>query len=144
MTPRHRIGPQQMAIEITATNFEGWPKAIRDDFRDNHHNTAVGSILLSETDRVRVWRIDLAPGERLGAHRHTQDYFWIALTDGESIQHNQDGSTRRVSYRAGDTRHFDCAPRQHLLHDLENAGTRQLAFVTVEHKPRKARPPRRP
>jgi quercetin dioxygenase-like cupin family protein len=134
------IEPEQMAGEITATDFEGWPEAVIADFRDNDHNPTVGSVLLSETELVRVWRIDLAPGERLGAHRHTQAYFWTSLTDGESIQHHEDGSTRRVSYQAGDTRHFDFDQGQHLLHDLENAGTGQLAFITVEHQPAKPTP----
>ncbi len=82
--------------------------------------------------RVRVWSIDLEPGERLGAHRHTLDYFWTALGAGRSLQHIGDGSTRLVTYAKGETRHFDFGPGEYLLHDLENIGDTPLAFVTVE------------
>jgi hypothetical protein len=34
---------------------------------------ASGSSLISETDKVRVWRIHLKPGERVGFHRHFND-----------------------------------------------------------------------
>jgi beta-alanine degradation protein BauB len=63
------------------------------------------------------------------------DYFFTVLTDGESVQHNDDGSTRHVRYRAGDTRHFGFASGEYLLHDLENIGADPLSFITVEHQP---------
>jgi hypothetical protein len=134
VTIPQRVDPTRLGGELTATNFDGWADALRADFVDNANNGMVGSVLLSETDRVRVWSIRLAPGERLGAHRHTLDYFFTALNDGESVQHNDDGSTRYVRYRGGETRHFDFAPGEYLLHDLENVGAEALAFVTVEHK----------
>jgi hypothetical protein len=131
----HRVSPARLAGDLTATSFEGWTDAVKADFTDNAYNDVVGSVLLSDTDRVRVWSIHLAPGERLGAHRHRLDYFWTALTDGESIQHTDDGTTRYVHYQAGVTRHIDFAPGEYLLHDIENAGSRPLRFITVEHKP---------
>ena len=130
---QQRVDPTRLAGELTATNFDGWTEALRADFANHANNDVVGSVVLSETERVRVWSIRLAPGERLGAHRHTLDYFFTALTDGESVQHSDDGSTRHVCYRAGDTRHFDFAPGEYLLHDLENVGAEPLGFVTVEH-----------
>src|SRR5258707_3567456 len=33
------------------------------------------------------------------------EYFWTALTDGISLPHNDDGSTRRVIYQARETLH---------------------------------------
>ena len=139
MTMPQRVDPTRLAGELTATDFDGWTEALRTDFAENANNDAVGSVLLSETERVRVWSINLAPGERLGAHRHTLDYFFTALTDGESVQHNDDGSTRHACYRTGDTRHFDFGPGEYLLHDLENVGAEPLGFLTVELKPRPGR-----
>jgi quercetin dioxygenase-like cupin family protein len=133
VTMPQRVDSTRLGGELTATDFDGWTEALRTDFAENANNDAVGSVLLSETERVRVWSINLAPGERLGAHRHTLDYFFTALTDGESVQHSDDGSTRHVCYQAGDTRHFDFAPGEYLLHDLENVGAEPLGFVTVEH-----------
>jgi beta-alanine degradation protein BauB len=75
----------EYAGDIVATNFDGWTPQLRQEFIDNAHNYQVGSTLLSETDRVKVWHIRVGPGERLPAHRHVRDYFWTALTDGQSL-----------------------------------------------------------
>ncbi|MEU1599061.1 hypothetical protein ABZ468_41195 [Streptomyces sp. NPDC005708] len=123
-----------LAGEVVARNFEGWSPALRQEFTDNAHNYRVGSVLLSETDDLKVWSIHVPPGQHLPAHRHVLDYFWTALTDGSSIQHTDDGTTRRVSYRAGDTRHFTFPREEYLLHDLCNDGPTELRFITVEHK----------
>ncbi|WP_214107713.1 hypothetical protein [Acrocarpospora catenulata] len=124
---------EQLAGEIIAENFAGWSAELRREFADNAHNLTVGSMLLSSTDRVRVWYIKLAPGERLPAHRHVNDYFWTALRDGLSIQHTDDGGTRKVAYTAGQTRHFSFGAGEYLLHDLCNVGDGPIEFLTVEH-----------
>jgi hypothetical protein len=123
---------QVLAGEVVATDFAGWSPGLVEEFRVNAHNYQVGGRLLMETERVKVWEIRLAPDERLPAHRHVLDYFWTALTDGSSEQHTDDGTTRRVSYRAGETRSFEFAPGEYLLHDLHNTGSAELAFITVE------------
>jgi quercetin dioxygenase-like cupin family protein len=119
---------------VVERDFSGWPDAVRTDFIQNAFNFQVGQRILSETSHLRVWEIRLAPGERLGAHRHVLDYFWTAVTAGASRQHEDDGTTREVSYKPGETRHFTFGPGEYLLHDLENIGTSELIFVTVEHK----------
>lgn len=88
---------------------------------------------MSENDRVRVWEIRLAPGERWHAHRHVLDYFWTAVTAGRSRQHTFDGTTREVSYQPGETRHFHFGAGEYLLHDIENVGDGEIIFTTVEH-----------
>jgi oxalate decarboxylase/phosphoglucose isomerase-like protein (cupin superfamily) len=80
-----------------------------------------------------VWEIRLAPGQRWHAHRHVLDYFWTAVTPGRSRQHTFDGTTREVTYLAGQTRHFQFGPGEYLLHDIENIGDTDLVFSTVEH-----------
>jgi hypothetical protein len=128
----HPVDPDRLAGTVSANGFEGWSDAVKADFSDNSLNANVGSKLLSIDKRVKVWSIHLEPGERLGAHRHTLDYFWTALRAGQSLQHADDGSTRVVSYKSGETRHFDFGPGEYLLHDLENIGETPLSFVTVE------------
>jgi beta-alanine degradation protein BauB len=144
MTNPQRAGSGRLAGEFVDADFQGWSDETKADFVDHAFNDIVGSTLLSENDKMRVWNIHLAPGQRLGAHRHRFGYFWSAITDGESIQHTENGTTRRVSYRAGDTRHFDFGPDEYLLHDLENVGTAPLIFITVEHKPQGLPAPTRP
>ena len=111
-----------------------WPAAVRDDFRREavNPNGCVGHVLVSETDKVRVWRVYLRPGERIGFHRHVLDYFWSAVTSGRGRQHFNDGETREYTYRAGETRHETYGPGEYKVHDLENIGDTDLIFVTVE------------
>ena len=119
------------------TNYRStdqWPKAVRDEFAQEARapNGCVGQRLISETDRVRVWRIHLKPGERCGFHRHVLDYFWSAATSGRGRQHFNDGETREYTYTAGETRHETYGPGEYKVHDLENIGDTDLIFVTVE------------
>jgi mannose-6-phosphate isomerase-like protein (cupin superfamily) len=109
-----------------------WPAALRNEFEAARHNGRVGSELLSESERVRVWHIMIAPGERLPVHRHVLDYFWTALTPGKSRSHYHDGRTVEAEYRPGDTQHYRFGPGEFMMHDLENSGDTVLAFTTVE------------
>src|SRR3954451_3601063 len=88
-----------MTVEVLAENFSDWTPELRAEFAANGRNYRVGGRVLSETDHLKVWEIRLAPGERLPAHRHVLDYFWTVLTEGVSLQHADDGTTTRVSYR---------------------------------------------
>jgi quercetin dioxygenase-like cupin family protein len=109
-----------------------WPRAIKEDFERNQFNGQVGTKLLSESDRVRVWEIRLEPGERINFHRHVLDYFWTAVTAGRARSHYGGGSTIETSYDAGETRHETYALGESKVHDLENIGDAELVFTTVE------------
>jgi hypothetical protein len=88
--------------------------------------------LLSETDKTRVWMIRLAPGERIGFHRHVLNYFWTAVTPCRGRQHLMDGTTVEYSYFAGETRHETYGAGEFKVHDLENLGDQEMIFMTVE------------
>jgi beta-alanine degradation protein BauB len=111
-----------------------WPQWLVEDFEQERRNPngCVGTELLSESDRVRVWTIRLQPGERVGFHRHVLDYFWSAITPGRGRQHLQDGSTVEHSYQAGETRHETYRKGEFKVHDLENIGEHEMVFATVE------------
>ena len=97
-------------------------------------NPCVGTQLLSETDRTRVWIIRLAPGERIGFHRHVLDYFWTSVSGGRGRQHVHDGTTVEYTYQPGETRHETYGTGEFKVHDLENLGDREMVFMTVEFK----------
>jgi mannose-6-phosphate isomerase-like protein (cupin superfamily) len=122
-----------LAGNLVAEDFEGWSDELKAEFDAYAYDGHVGSRLLSENERVRVWEIRLAPGERFHVHRHVLDYFWTAVNAGRSRQHTSDGTTREVAYSAGETRHFSFAAGEFLLHDIENVGAEGLVFTTVEH-----------
>jgi beta-alanine degradation protein BauB len=111
-----------------------WPQWLAREFEQErqHPNGCVGTELLSETDRVRVWTIRLKPGERVGFHRHVLDYFWSALNAGRARAHLDDGATVEHTYTAGETRHETHARGHFKVHDLENIGDTELIFTTVE------------
>lgn len=115
-------------------NEDQWPASIRAEFEHEAQNPngCVGQQLISETDKVRVWRIHLKPGERVGFHRHVLDYFWSAATPGRGRQYFNDGVMREYTYRAGETRHETYGPGEYKVHDLQNVGDTELTFVTVE------------
>lgn len=131
-TENNTLTDQPLAGTLVAEDFRGWADETREDFKRNANNGRVGSRLLSESSRVRVWEIRLQPGERVGAHRHVLDYFWTALNAGRSRQRTADGTTREVTYTAGETSHYTFKPGEYLLHDLENIGDTELVFSTVE------------
>ena len=113
-----------------------WPAEIAAEFarEANNPNPCVGSTLLSETERTRVWIIRLAPGERTGFHRHVLDYFWTSVSGGRGRQHVHDGTTIECSYQPGETRHETYGKGEFKVHDLENLGDREMVFMTVEFK----------
>ena len=111
---------------------EAWPAWRQAELAANRFNGAVGQVLVSESDRVRVWSLKLEPGQRVGFHRHVLDYFWTVLSDGKAVSHYGDGTAAEASYKAGDTRHLNFATGEYMLHDLENIGATTLMFTTVE------------
>jgi quercetin dioxygenase-like cupin family protein len=126
---------------LTKTIIEKWPEAPanlspahRAEFELHRGNGHVGSRLVSETDRVRVWSLTLTPGQRIGFHTHVLDYFWTAVTGGKARSQYADGRTAEVTYAPGDTRHHSFGPGEFLTHDLENIGDTDLTFTTVEFK----------
>ena len=111
-----------------------WPQALQQELEREaqSNNPCVGSELVSESERVRVWTIRLKPGQRFGFHRHVLDYFWTSVSGGRGRQHLMDGSTVEYSYQPGETRHETYGAGEYKVHDLENIGDKDLVFMTVE------------
>jgi len=117
-----------------------WPAELRAEFEANSFNGEVGNVLVSETDRVRVWHLDLPPGGWLTFHRHVLDYFWTTTTAGIARGYYQDGRIVDVHHHPGETRHFHQTADDHFVHAIRNVGDTRLVFVTVEFLG-KANPP---
>ena len=111
-----------------------WPAALKAEFarEAEQPNGCVGTELLSETEKTRVWVIRLKPGERVGFHRHVLNYFWTSVNGGRGKQHLMDGSTVEYSYFAGETRHETYGLGEYKVHDLTNLGDQDMIFMTVE------------
>ena len=109
-----------------------WPQDLQDDYEAGKMSGVVGSVLVSETERVRVWHLSIAPRSRCGFHRHVLNYFWTALTDGKARNYFEDGRVTEVDHYKGQTRHLDFGPGEHMVHSVENLGDTPLEFTTVE------------
>src|SRR4029077_17556848 len=111
-----------------------WPAALKAEFarEAERPNGCVGSELLSETDKLRVWTIRLKPGERIGFHLHVLNYFWAVVNGARVRLQLLDVSTVEYSYHPGETRHETYGPGEFKVHDLENLGDQDMIFMTVE------------
>lgn len=116
-----------------ARRREAWPEDVRADYESGGAASGiVGSTLVSETDRVRVWHLTIPAGRRCGFHRHVLDYFWTAHTGGRARNFAEDGQVTEAVYRPGDTAHLGFAAGESMAHSLLNTGDTDLVFTTVE------------
>jgi hypothetical protein len=65
----------------------------------------VGSEVLYEDDRVRVWNFTLAPGEITSMHRHDHDYHFVAIQPTELEVWGESGDVL-FTFRAEGTHGF--------------------------------------
>jgi beta-alanine degradation protein BauB len=107
-----------------------------DEFRDEldraTSNRQLGSWVLFENDRVRVWEVRLEPGERGSFHLHDRQYFWTVVEGGIGKQRSPDGTYKLRRYETGDTSFQANSPDDAMIHDFENAGDGVIRFITVE------------
>lgn len=92
----------------------------------------VGTRLLFENERVRVWEVSLEPGARAPFHAHRRPYFWSCVDAGSGFQRSSGRASVRRDYQSGETEFLWPTTGDPLIHDLENVGTTRLRFVTVE------------
>ncbi len=121
-------------------SFDQWPAGLKQEMEANRFNPVVGSTLVSETEKLRVWHLLIPAGQRCTFHRHVLDYFWTCHSDGKARGYYEDGSITETTHFPGDTRHLTYATSEHLVHSVENIGDSDLLFTTVEFK-QSANPP---
>ena len=92
----------------------------------------IGSKLLFENDRVRVWDLNLAPGESTGKHRHTNDYLYVVIGGGHLQGVDADGSKGEPREMAdGEVRYRDLDGKDD-VHEAINAGATPWRNIIVE------------
>jgi hypothetical protein len=109
------------------------------DTASSEPSESVGTKLLFENDRVRVWELALEPGEHVEKHVHRDDFLLIIATDG-SLRHvdpRNPGNDRDVSFRANQVAFVEAGEGQ--VHDrLVNVGDSFYRNYIVELKQNKA------
>ena len=95
------------------------------------HENPVGTELAFEDERVRIWRIDLEPGQEAPVHTHELDYTSVVV-EGDLVERlNADGTSDRLAVRPGDYMRWH---QGSLRHGLRNVGSVRFRNVIVELK----------
>jgi hypothetical protein len=96
----------------------------------------VATRLVLENDRVRIWEMDLAPGEQSATHRHDCDYVLVQL-EGDRIaaRFEPDTAGTHRGYVEGDvapgkTRYIGRGGIETAI----NVGTRRYREILIELK----------
>jgi beta-alanine degradation protein BauB len=98
-----------------------------DDVMEN----PIGTAMVFEDDTVRIWRIDLEPGQEAGWHTHYLDYTTVVL-EGDLVERpNADGSVDRIPVKPGQLMRWYDGP---VRHALRNVGTTAFRNVIIEIK----------
>lgn len=91
----------------------------------------IGTEIVFENDAVRVWRVDLAPGERQPWHKHYLPYVIVPLADARCEMRFADGVVREIIDAPGAVKwRGDPGP----VHELYNVGTTDSRTILVEIK----------
>ena len=95
----------------------------------------VGTRLMFENERVRVWDLALAPGEALEAHVHHLDFCFIVVQGGHLRHVHPDDPSQDQDVRyAADQVVFLEAGEGLLHHRLVNVGEKPYRNFVVELK----------
>jgi len=111
-----------------------WSEDLQEEFNGASDNGIVGSVLVSETERVRVWHLHLKPGQRCNFHKHVLHYFWSCHTHGRARGWYDAARIQDVVHTPGETKHFEFAKGESFTHAVKNIGDTDLLFTTVEFK----------
>ena len=95
----------------------------------------IGTSLLFEDERVRIWEIVLEPGQEAPAHTHLLDYTTVTIEGATLERLNGDGTIDRSEAVPGRVlRWYQSTP----THGLRNVGTTRFRNVIVELKDQRA------
>jgi hypothetical protein len=98
----------------------------------------VGSEVLFENDRIRVWDLRLGPGEEVNLHRHENDYAFVCVTPGRVtvLRDGRDAETTEVD--DGYVEYTEVG--QGIEHTLRNTGGNEYREILIELKGPSASP----
>ncbi len=95
----------------------------------------VGTHLIFENDRVRVWDLALAPSEWLESHIHRDDFLFIVVEGGHLRHADPDNPTDAHEVRYEDNKVvFIKANGETLHHRLTNIGDAPYRNFVIELK----------
>ena len=96
----------------------------------------IATRVLMENDRVKIWEMDLAPGEESDIHEHTMDYILVVLEGDKIAGVPQDDSAGLYNQYV----EVDVTPGQHFwiekggIETARNIGTKRYREIAIELK----------
>ena len=94
----------------------------------------VGTRLLFENERVRVWDLQLAPGQSTGMHRHVNDYLYVVIGDGSLQAADAEGNRGEARDRQDGEVVFNALEGGVAVHEAFNVGAGPWRNIIVELK----------
>ena len=91
----------------------------------------VGTEVLFENDRIRVWEMRLGPGQSSELHRHVHDYVFVYVTPTLLESREPGGKPRVRSFEDGFVQHT-VVGREGKTHRVRNAGDVTHRQIIVE------------
>lgn len=106
--------------------------------KDNTPSPNVGTKLIFENERIRVWDLALAPGESLATHVHKLPFCFI-VAQGGHLRHqnpNDPDDAREVNYDTNLVVFHDPATQEHdtVHQELTNIGDAPYRNYVIEFK----------
>jgi quercetin dioxygenase-like cupin family protein len=90
----------------------------------------IGNAILFENDTIRVWSVELEPGDRQAWHRHDLPYLIVPLTKGQNVMTFADGRIRETEEVTGDVLWREPG----IPHELRNVSDWTYRNVLIEFK----------
>ena len=90
---------------------------------------SIGTRVLEETERVKVWELKLEPGESSEWHAHQNDYVFVVVEGGRLFAEYADGGSGESDSGPGD--YSINAPS---THRVTNTGQTRYRNIIVELK----------
>ena len=91
----------------------------------------VANRFLFENERVKMWNLELEPGESSAWHVHDEDYLTIVVEPGKLLREWEDGTTEELEYPLGQV-NFTA---KHGAHRVTNIGSTRYCNALAELKP---------
>ena len=90
----------------------------------------VATRLLLENSKVKIWELNLEPGQSSGWHRHTMDYIMVTLEGSHMRVELDDDTAYETDPQPGQWRFADMQSP----HNAVNIGTTRYRNVLIELK----------
>lgn len=89
----------------------------------------VGTKLIFENEKVKVWEFTLEPGESTGSHTHQHDYFFYPL-EGGTLEVTRDSGVSQATLEVGQVYYRNKGD----THDARNIDDHRYHEILVELK----------